>query len=307
MYVYRFSKRIIEQFRNYLQIIYRRFVGFIIDRHTIWPNATTNREAMVETENDAESRKIFVMMHSGRLTDLYSLCFKTARDYSPYAKIELYTDFTELEKTRLIPFGVTFHDIKTKDFERKKTALKVEPLQNLDFRYGDKVIISDIDVIFQSDPFTVFENDFDVFFTTRHYRYHYVINSGIWGFRVNEMSNAFAKFYIRQMFTKDWCLLRKFREKFGRDPYGFDILMDQDFLCTVYENIENLPEEISGVRFFDAGYKYNFCPSYDIYGQVAIEELRSKIGNTDYKVLHLKGELKSLVEFSDKDILNIGH
>src|SRR5579859_354362 len=257
-------------------------------------NSQDNRHPTV-----AES-KILVAAYSGHLTNLFLKCFETARFHSPDCRIELFTDFTEEEKARLRPLGVTFHPLRTEEFLVKEQGIKVEVLRYLDCREGDQIIVSDLDLVFQADPFKVFEDDFDVFFTTRHYHYHYVINSGIFGFRVNERSRRFVKFWTRQMYVRDWRALREYRSRFGRAVYGFDF-MDQDMLCTVYENLTDLPVEIRGIHFYDAGYRYNFCPTYDIYGQAAVGELKSKIGNPDYVVLHLKAELKHAMDFSILD------
>ena len=264
----------------------------------MWPNVK-HSVSTAEGKRERKGRKIFVMMHSGQLTDLYVNCFKSARLRSPDSIIELFTDFPDDDRHKLRTYGITFHDIRAGDFARKKTTLKIEPLKYLDLRYGDQVIISDLDVLFQADPFSVFNNDFDVFYTSRHYAYHYPINAGIWGFRVNESSQRFVAFYIQQLYTKSWSRLRKFKKRFNREPYGFDWFDDQDFLCVVYENLDRLPKEIADVRFYDAGCKYNYCPSFDIFGQFAIQDLKSKLGNSEYVVLHLKGELKQIIDARD--------
>lgn len=264
---------------------------------SMWPNV---KQSISSSEKgESEGRKFLVMMHSGQLTDLYINCFKSARLRSPDTIIEFFTDFTHDDKNILRTYGINFHDIGKGDFAKKRTALKIEPLKYLDLRYGDQVIISDVDVLFQADPFSVFNNDFDVFYTSRHYTYHYPINAGIWGFRVNKTSQRFVSYYIRQLYTKSWSQLRKFKKRFNREPYGFDWYDDQDFLCVVYENLGRLPKEIADVRFYDAGFKYNYCPSFDIYGQSAIQDLKSKLGNSEYVVLHLKGELKQIINARD--------
>ena len=282
----------------YMYSLYWSSVSVLYSWKIMWPNASAAQAEEVGRQEKA-SRKIFVMMHSGRLTDLYIKCFETARRHSPDSKIEFFTDLTEEERMKLKPYAVTFHDIRTKDYLRKSVVLKIEILRSLDFKYGDNVIVSDLDIVFQSDPFKVFKNDFDVFFTTRHYRYHFLINGGIWGFRVNERSRRFVRFFIRQMFARSWQSLREFGKRFGRDHYGPGWFLDQDFLCTVYENINSLPRKIMDVRFFDAGYRYNFCPSFDINGENAVQELKSKIGDPDYVVLHLKAQLKRILDVSE--------
>ena len=250
---------------------------------------------------------MLVMLYSGTLNELFIHCFRTARKYSPDSKIILFTDFTPEERKKLQPFGVSFRNIRKIDYHKKQVSLKIEMLRFLDVKYNDLIIVSDLDVIFQADPFVVFENEFDVFFTSRHYEYHYPINAGIWGFRVNQNSRRFLKFYIKQMYARSWRMMRDFGNKFGRYPLGPGWYLDQDFLCTVFENLGDLPKEINGVRFYDAGYKFNFCPSFDIFGEIAVQELKSKIGNPDYKILHLKAELKQLLdstELSVKDHVN---
>jgi hypothetical protein len=305
MFVGRLGKRLVTWIIDCFRGAYWNGVGFLSVRHPFWPRAQPAREAGEGAEKELSSRNVLVLMHSGRLNDLYAKCIETARHSCPEALIVLFTDFSEAERAILRPFGVVLHDIETTDYARKQNALRIELLKSLDLRFGDHVIVSDIDVIFQSDPFAVFGTEFDVFFTTRHYQYHYAVNSGVWGFRVNERSKRFVTFFIRQVFARSWKSEREFGSRFGRNPYGPGWYVDQDFLCTVYENLGSLPREISGVRFYDAGFKYNFCPSYDIYGEAAVEELKSKLGNPDYVVLHLKGELKHVMDISELDSWNM--
>jgi Nucleotide-diphospho-sugar transferase len=298
MVVMRGSLRSLKEFivylDNYIRGRYWYVVGSFILRSPIWPKLYV-KSSSEANEGGKEGRKIFVMMHCGQLTELYDHCLKSAKLYCPDSLIEFFTDLSTEERAVLQKYGINFHDINAKDFAQKSIALKIDLLKYLDLRHGDRVIVSDLDILFQGDPFSVFENDFDVFFTTRHYDYHYPINGGIWGFRVNERSRRFIVYYIRQMYTKSWNQLRKFKKRFHRLPYGFGWFDDQDFLCTVYENLKTLPEEISNVRFYDAGYRFNYCPSYDTDGQAAVQDLKSKLGNKDFVVLHLKGELKQLI------------
>ena len=271
-----------------------RYVKFSLTRRVpIWPHAA---EPTLSDGTGQKPRKLVVLMHSGRLQPLYEKCFESLRRHCPDAHIELFTDLTESERRLLEPYGIHFHPIDPSRIPSETMALKIFSLATLDCGVGDQVVVSDLDVLYQNDIFSVFDANFDVFFTTRHYPYHFSINAGIWGFRANDRTKRFLKFFIKQIHCRTWRAFRDFQLRYEHDPFSLAWWVDQDFLCTVHEQLNNLPPDIRDVIFYDAGPRYNFCPSYDIYGENAVKELKEKLGNPQYVVLHLKAELKRVID-----------
>lgn len=182
--------------------------------------------------------------------------------------------------------------IDKKNWVGRRMAYKIENIKSLNTINGDRIFILDDDLIFQDDIYKVFDNDFDVCITSRHYNYWYEINGGVWGLKVNENSRMFIDFFIEQIRNPSWGPFVDFKNRFSRDS-SVDWWVDQDFLCTIKNN--NLP---FNCKINDIGYSYNFCPSVEenipSTFQKAKEELLKNVGNKDIKVLHLKGRLKDI-------------
>jgi hypothetical protein len=175
-------------------------------------------------------------------------------------------------------------------------ARKIWELQNVSFNKGDKVFVLDTDLLIQADIFEAINGGFDVAYTSRHYDYWYKINAGVWGFEYNDNSRRFLEFFGDQIRKPTWKPFIEFQKRFeGRRPVlplkNLDWWCDQDFLCSVYEH--KLP---FACIIRDLGSDYNFCPSVedDVPGtfERARDEILTKLGDTDIKVLHFKGRLK---------------
>lgn len=176
----------------------------------------------------------------------------------------------------------------------RRMCYKIENILNLNFQENDNVFVLDDDLIIQDDIFQVFEKNFDICITSRHYNYWYLINGGVWGFKYNENSQKLIKFFISQIHNPTWSPLIHFRNHFCRSK-SLDWWVDQDFLCVIKDN--ELP---FNCKIIDIGYEYNFCPSVEnnIPGtfESASKEIISALGNKDIKILHFKGKLKELLD-----------
>jgi hypothetical protein len=183
-------------------------------------------------------------------------------------------------------------NIVTVEWNNRRMCNKIECIRRINFNDGDRIFVLDDDLIVQDDIFKAFETDFDVCVTSRHYDYWYKINAGVWGMKWGSPAREFLDFYISQIKNPTWTPLVEFRQKFGRDG-SLDWWVDQDFLCVAYEN--KVPIQYN---LFDIGPKYNFCPSVEenIPGtfESAKKDLLSVVGNKEFKILHLKGRLKTI-------------
>lgn len=180
---------------------------------------------------------------------------------------------------------VIHYKIPKKEWINYRMFSKINRLLKMGFKHGDNVFVLDTDLMVQDDIFKVFEKGFDIYYTTRHYKHVFPINAGVWGFNYNCRSEKFLRFYIEQMINPTWFPYVEFCNKFKRS--GLDWWCDQDFLCAVYNNKEDLPIEC---KILDIGSKYNFCGDTDVNSfEIARKQIMDKIGNTDYKILHFKG------------------
>jgi len=233
---------------------------------------------------------------------VYIICDETLKEYVSIMirSLNIHNDCKVLYcyngLTDVMPDNVLLYDVKDSEWKNKIQLCKIQKIKEMskNFKEGDKVFILDVDILVQDNIFKVFEDDFDIGYTTRHYDYHYPINGGVWCIRWNERSKRFIDFFIEQILKPSWKPLVNFR---GRYPRGKNVnwWVDQDFLCAVYENGGKLPFDCK-VR--DLGYKYNFCPSAPdkITYKQGEKELRDKFGNKEYKILHFKATMKRLMK-----------
>ena len=162
--------------------------------------------------------------------------------------------------------------------------------------------ILDTDIIVQDDIFKETDKlDFDIALTTRHYDYWYPINAGVWAVRNSDRVQKLLEFLLLQITIPSWCPYIDWMKKFNRPDdrlQRLDWWCDQDMLNLIWLNREWVKSEF-GVSIIDLGPKFNWCPSveekipesYDI----AKADILSKIGNSEYKILHFKGRLKELM------------
>ena len=244
------------------------------------------------------------MIHVGEITNLVEHCVASLRRNNQNCSINLFTvpeDTLGLEK--ITRYGVTLYSVEKTQWDGRRMTCKIEKfcdfVNSKDIPEGSEIIISDTDIVFQDDPFSVFDNKFDIFYTTRGYDYKYTINAGFWGIKKNSNSVSFVDYFVKEINDPSWKEFQDFRAKEQRlEPPAIenyvDWWSDQDFLCVI--NDKGMPPALNDVSVYDAGNRYNYCPNTDtsLGPQPAINDMANKIGNKEYVVLHFKGrELKA--------------
>ena len=170
---------------------------------------------------------------------------------------------------------------------------RIEIVNKHEWDNDDKVIVFDVDMFFLDDPFKIFQNQFDYFYTTRSdiKSSSDPINAGHTGFVYSDKINNFYRYLIKQLSKPSWDKLITIKNKI--DING---MYDQQFLCVIYKNINNLPEEINNIKFYDATCYWNYTTVNDNFN-----DIYNKIKNKTVGVVHLKGSIlkqnKYVVEF----------
>jgi len=169
---------------------------------------------------------------------------------------------------------------------------KVQCLAAAHFAPGDRVFVLDTDLLIQAPIFDALDGD-DVVITSRHYPYWYPVNGGVWGFCYSDTARQFLDFYVSQLMSPTWLPFARFQSRFGHAG-NLDWWCDQDLLCAVF--LAGLPFPCV-VR--DIGPLYNYCPSVEA-GEpdsflTARSEIQSRLGDTEYKILHFKGRLSEIM------------
>ena len=159
----------------------------------------------------------------------------------------------------------------------------------------DRIMVADVDTLFLSDPFAAFdEMSFDVGLTTRCHEYYFPINAGVFFLQVSVRVGDFMEWHLSESHSPVWAPYIQHRQKFDHERFGHDWTVGQDFLNVVWQKREYVQKEFD-IKIEDVGYKYNYCPNLDVYGEAACVMIREAYERKLYSVLHLKSGLKRLL------------
>ena len=190
----------------------------------------------------------------------------TLKKYSD-AEIHVYSDTDEFEHS---------HKVADNRVIGRRATCKVECL--LDFmgslEEDDQILVADVDLYFCGDPFTAFEQEFDLGVTIRKHRRP--VNGGIFYLRNNEKTEKLIVENICQAHHPTWLTYRKLK----KDTYGLDWTVNQNFLNACWQDRKNL-----NLKIVDVGEQYNYCPESKKLMKEAYLENKAI-------TLHLKSRLK---------------
>lgn len=202
------------------------------------------------------------------------------------------------------PGRLQFYNVPKADYIDRIATVKIERLALMPFKDGDNVLVLDVDMLVQSDPFVMFGCNGDVIVTGRPVKFKHLINGGVWGFRYNETGRKFLDFHIEQVHKKDWKPYKKYLKKFRH----YDLVnwsVGQDFLNTIY--LHSLPFDCNIVKF---GAEWNYClhsgssARYKSFEALAKSEhfkeskrkYEEALDNKEYKIIHFKSKMKFIME-----------
>jgi len=181
---------------------------------------------------------------------------------------------------------VIMRDVPDAEWRGRMAVNKVPNIGGLPISDGDRVVCLDLDTIVKDDLFRIFDDDFDVAYTSRPVpNPAYPVNAGVWAFRCNERTRRFLRWYRQQVIEPTWkplIGLQRLRGSFGRT----DIFPDQDVLCACA--IHGFP---FGIRALDIGPKWNWFASDSCPNPREAYRQRASL----CRVLHFKGQFKPLM------------
>lgn len=175
-------------------------------------------------------------------------------------------------------------------FTGRRMACKIEMVYELllnNISENSNLLVCDGDTIFCKDPFGVFDNNFDVLYTTRGYNCWASTNGGVIGFKNNRNAKTFLNFFIEQIKTPTWSPYVNFRLNHPHNKILKDIdwWVDQDFMHCININKESVNNKSLGfdVTVFDAGPEYNRITQGDS------SYIKKVIDSKANYIVHLKG------------------
>lgn len=195
-------------------------------------------------------------------------------------------------------FNATLIDVPAARMIKRRAACKVEMLAGVvnELPDGDRMLVSDVDVYFKSDPFVAFDEHIgmDLGLTTRGYDYMFPINAGIFYVRINDAMREWSQWHAQEVLQPRWDKYVALRRKYKHEHFGLDWSVGQDFLIANWLNRDEVWVH-HGVKIEDVGPRFNFCPPTDLLGAVAFAKIRAAVHDDTTVTLHLKSDLKRLV------------
>ena len=261
-----------------------------------------------------------IFFYDGLPNNYINVCLQSLRKYNQNCNIFFFYK-NPLIKYRYKKFNINFIKIDNKRSKNKLLFYKVfavnqitQSLSNLDL-----LLVFDVDLLFQADPFKMFEEfkGFDFYYThclmskpdslRKKSIWESVktkVNGGVWGLRVNELSKELMQFWINCENDKHW---EKWDEFFLRKTHlingktDLNWFFDQDFLNCIDLNEIPLKEKLKKI---DVGYKYNYFTS--TWGFFNLElNMGNKIGDPNVPVIHFKGNFKDVFNLNNRKIYNL--
>ena len=248
-----------------------------------------------------------------------TVCLESLRLYNKDCNIHFYYA-KESTKKRYEQFNINFIKIDADMIKNKFQYYKISISRDLCQSLPDdsKVLILDCDLLFQNDPFLMFDqyDKSDIYYTHTILStpdslrpdkiwksVKYKVNGGVWGFMVNEKSKKLLNFWMDNMIKNSWDKWKDFEPHIKNGINNLNWGIDQDFLNCLDVHFDDLPEKYKCKRAI-VSYKYNYYTSTWGFFNDDLE-MSKKIGNSDFVIIHFKANFKDTYNLENKDIYNI--
>ena len=219
--------------------------------------------------------------------DFFHTCLKSLQDISN-CKITVYTPKLDTGMILLKSMGINVVKFDKTEWDNRRQVCKVEKIREhlYSLNKNDYMMVFDGDMFMVSNPFEVFEKDFDFFYTSREHPM-FPANGGCLGFRCNNESKEFLDIFVENLNNPNWEPYVELRKNHPSKP-GLeykDWWVDQDFLNCIHKYKNEINDGLLDInlKVYDAKNKYN----YIIIGK-SDEEIFDGIEKNEISVLHFK-------------------
>jgi len=260
-------------------------------------------------------RYLYIVCTTGGRSDVEGNFFDMARNMLSSASlhnpdvtllcnwVDLTNDVRDMVLTAWGP-NVQFYNIPSERWGGKFAFHKIDVMRFMPYREGDEIVMLDVDTMVQGSLFDVFDFEFDMAITTRpepglnapqHSRIaksELPVNLGYTAYRWSPSVSKFIDAWSLQICSPTWKPYRHMLERFHRVDSSM-LCGDQDLMCTIITTQQN---PFADIDIKDVGPKYNWFPDFDGLDELdkAWEQIEPKLGDSNYRVIHLKGHLKPL-------------
>jgi len=232
---------------------------------------------------------------------MFETCIATLRKNSDCVIVVITDDVPQILREILTKkYNVTWVVIPPNLMRKRRAACKVIETNKycLDLPTGSQVLVSDADIYFMKDPFTVFKkySFFDLGLTKRHYGFRHPINGGIYYYRITSATKGFLTYWNHQTEEISWPLFLEYIESYNHKGRIPDWCIGQDFLNVLWKNPEKRPTSCD-INIIDVGWEYNFCLHQ--YTDRFINQAYKQYKKDVVAAIHLKGGTKKLLYRND--------
>ena len=246
------------------------------------------------------------------------VCLESFRRHNNVSKIFFFYR-NPLIKFFYKKYNINFIKIDKKQSKNKLLFYKVFCVKKIckKLKDDDLIMVCDVDVLFQADPFLLFKEfpNYDFYYThclmskpeSLRKEWKSVeskVNGGVWGLRVSDITRELMSFWIKCEKDDHWKVWEQFSLRKKHLINGFTDLnwfFDQDFLNCIDQNEVPLSKKL---RKVDIGYKYNYFTS--TWGFYNLDlNMGNKIGNSNYPIIHFKGNFKDVYNIKNAKIYNL--
>ena len=234
------------------------------------------------------------------------VCLQSLRLYNTNCNIYFYYYDDEI-KNRYYKYNINFIKINYTEFKNKRMFYKINStyqlIQKLDI--NSRLLILDCDLLFQNDPFIMFDKykNYDLYYTTsvmtQWININYCVNGGVWGINVNDNTRHFMSFWIDNMIHPSWDKWINNEHRINHIDSKLDWWIDQDFLNCVSSNVLPIP-----LKKINVGYKFNYFTSTWGYFSKYLK-MHNKINNKNYVIIHFKATFKETYNINNESIYNL--
>ncbi len=267
-----------------------------------------------------ESFQNIIFFYDGKPNNYIKVCLESFRRYNKLSKIFFFYR-NPLIKAFYKKYKINFIKIDKKESKNKLLFYKVFCVKKICkmLKNDDLILVCDVDVLFQADPFCLFKEfpNYDFYYThclmskpeslrkeTIWKSVESRVNGGVWGLRVNDITRELMSFWIRCEKDDHWKVWEQFslrKKHLINGVTDLNWFFDQDFLNCIDQNEIPLSKKL---RKVDIGYKYNYFTS--TWGFYNLDlNMGNKIGNSNYPIIHFKGNFKDVYNVKNAKIYNL--
>lgn len=267
-----------------------------------------------------ESCKNVIFFFNGLPNNYINVCLQSFRMYNPLCKIFFFYS-NPLIKLFYKKYNITFVQIDKKQSKNKLLFYKISSVKKICHMLNDNdlLLVCDVDLLFQSDPFNLFNQfpNFDIYYThclmskpdsMREKKLwqsvETKVNGGVWGLRISKLTKELMSFWVKcekNNFWKDWDQFFLRKKHLINGVTDLNWFFDQDFLNCI--DLKEVPLK-NKLKKIDVGYNYNYFTSTWGFYNVNLN-MGNKIGNPNYPIIHFKGNFKEVYNINNSRIYNI--